>query len=66
MERVGLLEPKLQVKRWTPEEVCRWMADVRKVGGIPMFKTKYAGVRFSKDGEYCVLAIGWGARGKEK
>ena len=64
MERVGLLEPHLPVKEWNKENVCEWMYEVRKAGGIPMFKTKYAGVGFTQNGERCVLGIGWGAEGK--
>lgn len=63
-ERVGLIKPNLPVIEWNTRKVCNWMAEVRSVGGIPIFKTKYGGVPFEKNGEKCVLGVGWDTKGK--
>ena len=61
---MGMLHTKEEVEQWNMGNVCEWMYKVRSKGGIPMFKTKFAGVPFRKgNGEYCVQGVGWGAKG---
>ena len=49
---------------WTPENVKRFILECRADGGIPMFRTHYAGIPFEYAGQRAVVAICWGGYGR--
>lgn len=46
------------------ENVGTWIKACREAGGIPVFRTKYAGERIYVDGEPAVLAVCYGSEGR--
>ena len=45
---------------WDKKKVVDWILSCRRDEGVPMFKTKFGGVRFKVDGEPATMAICWG------
>lgn len=47
-------------EKWNPKTVTEWILACRRDEGIPMFKTKFAGLQFSIKNKPAVLAVCWG------
>jgi len=47
-------------EKWSPKNVVNWIVACRADKGIPIFKTRYAGVKFSVRNEPAVLGVCWG------
>ena len=50
----------LPIAEWNKESVVKFITKCRKAMGIPVFKTKYAGVEFKYKGKPAVVATCWG------
>ncbi len=48
---------------WNKDYVIKFILDCREDGGIPMFRTKYAGIPIEYAGTRAVIGICWGGRG---
>lgn len=55
----------MSVKRWSPEEVVRFIESCRASGGIPVFKAAIKGEKFQVHGENAVLAVCYGGEEEE-
>jgi len=53
------MRTKLPKEKWTPSAVKEFILECRRDKGIPMFKTKYAGIQLSMDNHPLALAICW-------
>jgi len=58
------IELHLLREKYTPVTVLRFIKRCLDAGGVPMFRTRYAGEPFEVDGKRAVVAICYGARGK--
>ena len=54
------VEAWAEYEEWEPRKVVDWIVECRRDEGIPMFKTKFAGLHFKVDTEPAVMAICWG------
>lgn len=54
------IESYPKYEEWEAKKVVNWILKCRKDEGIPMFKTKFAGLHFKVDSEPAVMAICWG------
>ena len=53
------MKTKLPKEKWTPSAVRDFILECRRDLGIPMFKTKYAGVPLEIDHSPVAIAICW-------
>jgi len=53
------MRTKLPKEKWTPDAVKEYILECRKDKGIPMFKTKYAGVHLSIGNSPATIAMCW-------
>jgi hypothetical protein len=49
-------------EEWEPRKVVEWILACRKDEGIPMFKSKFAGVHFQVEGKPAVMGVCWAGR----
>jgi hypothetical protein len=53
-----MIELHVPRKKWSPEEVKSFVVACRTQGGVPMFRTRYAGERFRGDGVMAICYAG--------
>ena len=53
------MKTKLPKEKWTPDAVKEYILECRKDKGIPIFKTKYAGVHLSIGNSPATIAMCW-------
>jgi hypothetical protein len=54
-----MITTHLPFEEWEPRKVVEWILACRKDEGIPMFKSRFAGVPFKIDKENAVMSICW-------
>ena len=61
----GYVKGHKLVEEWSPNNVVNFILACRRQGGIPMFMTHFAGMRFKYDSSNAVLSKCWGGSGEE-
>lgn len=56
----GVITVHLPREKWVPDKVVEYIRGCRMSGGIPMFKTGYAGQEFREDSKPASMAVCWG------
>ena len=56
----------LPEKEWNKRDVIRYILGCRETEGLPIFKTKFAGLQLKADKGNAVLFICWGGRETEE
>ena len=50
--------------KWTPNNIKKFILACRRDEGIPMFRSKYAGISLTVNNKPAVIAVCWAGRGE--